>query len=47
MNNFDDNPIPALAEIGGEPLLGSGFEAEPSEPEFTPEQTQPVEERTR
>jgi hypothetical protein len=29
MNNLDENPIPALAELGGEPLLGSGFESEP------------------
>ena len=35
MNNFDDNPIPALAEIGGEPLLGSGFEGEQSDADFT------------
>jgi len=28
MNNRDDNPIPALVEVGSEPLLGSGFEGE-------------------
>ena len=47
MNNLDENPIPALAELGGEPLLGSGFEAEPPDPDFTTEQTQPLEESSR
>ena len=32
MNNLDENLIPALTELGGEPLLESGFEAE--EPDF-------------
>jgi hypothetical protein len=44
MDNLDENPVPALTELGGEPLLGSGFEAEPSDPDFTKEQTQPLEE---
>jgi len=47
VNNLDDNPVPSLAETGGEPLLGSGFEGEPSDPDFTTQQTQPLEERSR
>ena len=47
MKDFDDNPIPSLAEIGGEPLLGSAFESEPSDPHVTTEETQPLEERSR
>jgi len=47
MNNLDDNPIPSPDEIGGEPLLGSGFEGEPSDPDFTTKHTQPLEEGAR
>jgi len=47
MNNRDDNLIPALAEIGGEPLPGSGFEAEQPDSDFALEQTQPAEEGPR
>jgi len=47
MNNLDDNPIPLFAEIGGEPLLGSGFEGEPPDADFTPDRPQPVEEHSR
>lgn len=47
MNNVDDNPVPSLAEIGGEPLVGSGFEDEPSDPDFTTEETQPLEDGSR
>ena len=47
MNNRDHNLIPALAEVGGEPLLGSGFEAEQPDPDSTLEQTQPAEEGSR
>jgi hypothetical protein len=47
MNNLDENAMPSLTELGGEPLLGSGFEAEPSDPDFTTEQTQPLEEGSR
>ena len=44
MNNLDENLIPALTEVGGEPLLGSGFEAEEPESDSTLEQTQPAKE---
>jgi len=47
MNKRDDNLIPALAEDGGEPLLGSGFEAEQPDSDSDPEQTQPAEEGSR
>jgi hypothetical protein len=47
MNNRDENLIPALAEVGGEPLLGSGFEAEQPDTDSAPEQTQPAEEGSR
>ena len=47
MDNRDDNLIPALAEVGGEPLLGSGFEAEQPASDFALEQTQPAEEGSR
>ena len=47
MNNRDDNPRPALAEVGGEPLLGSGFEAEQPDSDSAMEQTQPAEEGSR
>ena len=41
--SIEDPLIPALdpdepAEVGGEPLEGSGFETEPPEPEFEEEQ---------
>lgn len=44
MNNLDENLIPALTELGGEPLLGSGFEAEQPDSDSFVERTQPVEE---
>jgi hypothetical protein len=44
MNNLDENLIPALTELGGEPLLGSGFEAELPDSDSSVERTQPVEE---
>ena len=47
MNNLDENAVPSLTELGGEPLLGSGFEAEPPDPAFTTEQMQPLEESSR
>ena len=47
MTNRDDNVIPALAEVGGEPLLGSGFEAEQPDSDSALEQTQPAEEGSR
>jgi hypothetical protein len=47
MNNLDENPIPALTELGGEPLLGSGFEAELPDSDSSVERTQPVEETIR
>ncbi len=31
---FDDNPCSRLDDIGGEPLVGSGFENEVPEPGF-------------
>lgn len=40
MNNLDDNPISSLAEIGGEPLLGSGFESEPPDSDSSEDDTQ-------
>jgi len=36
MNNLDDNLVPALTELGGEPLLGSGFEAEQPDSDSAP-----------
>ncbi len=42
MNILDENLIPALTELGGEPLLGSGFEAE--QPDSALEPTQPAKE---
>jgi len=47
MNNLDNNLIPALAELGGEPLLGSGFEAEPPESDSALKQIQPAKEGPR
>ena len=47
MNNLGENKIPALAELGGEPLLGSGFEAEQPDSDSALEQTQPAEEGSR
>jgi len=47
MNNLDENLIPALAELGGEPLLGSGFEAEQPESDSTLERTQPAKKSSR
>jgi hypothetical protein len=47
MDNLAGNPMPSLTELGGEPLLGSGFEAEPPDPDFTTEQAQPPQEGSR
>jgi len=47
MNNRDENLILALAEFGGEPLLGSGFEAEQPDSDSALEQIQPAEEGSR
>lgn len=47
MNNLDENPTPSLTELGGEPLLGSGFEAEPPDADFCIEPTQLAEEESR
>ena len=47
MNNFNENPIPSLAELGGEPLLGSGFESEPPESDSSLERAESEEEPTR
>ena len=47
MDNLAGKPMPSLTELGGEPLLGSGFEAEPSDPDFTTERAQPLEEGSR
>lgn len=47
MDNLDENPMPSLNELGGEPLLRSGFEGEPSDPDLITGQTQPLEEGSR
>jgi hypothetical protein len=47
MNNLDENPTPSLTELGGEPLLGSGFEAEPADFDAGLEGTQSPEEAAR
>jgi hypothetical protein len=47
MNNLEENPMPSIAELGGELLLGSGFEAEPPDSESSVERTQPTEEVLR
>jgi hypothetical protein len=47
MNNLDESLIPALTELGGEPLLGSGFEAELPDSDSSVERTQSVEETIR
>ena len=47
MNNLDENLIPALTELGGEPLLGSGFEAELPDSDYSVDRTQPVGETIR
>jgi hypothetical protein len=47
MDNLDEYPMRSLTELGGEPLLGSGFEVEPSDPDFTTEQRQPLQESSR
>ena len=44
MNNLDVNLIPALTDLGGEPLLGSGFEAEQPDSDYTLERTQSAKE---
>ena len=43
MNNIDENSTPSLTELGGEPLLGSGFEAELPDSDSSLEGTQPAE----
>ena len=47
MNNLDESLIPGLTELGGEPLLGSGFEAEQPDSESALERTQPAKEVSR
>jgi len=47
MNNLDENPRPSLTELGGEPLLGSGFESEPPESDSSLERAESEEEPTR
>ena len=47
MNNLDENLTAALTELGGEPLLGSGFEAEQPDSDSALGRTQPVEEGSR
>jgi hypothetical protein len=46
MNNLDESLIPALTDLGGEPLLGSGFEAEQPDSESL-ERAQPAKEGSR
>ena len=47
MNNHGENLMPVVTELGGEPLLGSGFEAELPDSDSSVERTQPVEETIR
>jgi hypothetical protein len=47
MNNLDENLTAALTELGGEPLLGSGFEAEQPDSDSALRRTQPAKERSR
>jgi len=47
MNNLDENTTPSLTELGAEPLLGSGFEAEPADSGASLEPTQSPEESAR
>ena len=47
MNNLDENSTLSLTELGGEPLLGSGFEAEPADSDASLEPTQSPEESAR
>ena len=47
MNNVDENPIRSLTELGGEPLLGSGFESEPPDSDSSLESAESEEEPTR
>ena len=47
MNNLDENLTASLTELGGEPLLGSGFEAERPDSDSALGRTQPVEEGSR
>ena len=47
MHNLGENPTPSLSELGAEPLLGSGFEAELLDSDSTLELTLPVEEGSR
>ena len=44
MNKLDEDLIAAITELGGEPLLGSGFEAEQPDSASTLERTQPAKE---
>ena len=47
MNNLEENPRPSLTELGGEPLLGSGFESEPPDSDFSLERAESEEEPAR
>ena len=47
MNNLNENPIPSITELGGEPLLGSGFESEPPDSDFSLERPESEEEPAR
>ena len=47
MNNLNENPIPSITELGGEPLLGSGFESEPPDSDSSLERAQSEEEPAR
>ena len=47
MNNVNENPIPSFAELGGEPLLGSGFESESPDSDSSLERAESEEEPTR
>jgi hypothetical protein len=47
MNNLNENQIKSLTELGGEPLLGSGFESEPPDSDSSLEQAESEEEPAR
>jgi hypothetical protein len=47
MNNLDENPIQSLTELGGELLLGSGFESEPPDSDSSLERVVSEEEPAR
>ena len=47
MNNLNENQITSLTELGGEPLLGSGFESEPPDSDSSLERAESEEEPAR